>query len=258
MYFNRMYLERVPMASKKEIKEEYSKYKREYDKMYGGQAEGGSLIWKVWKWNWRLLKAGGEVVYETTAAFLALSKAAVDSIERENGVTRDQYGNRYNRYGKPSDSWGHEVDIWGNKVDEWGNIVDDWGNRVDHLGNRLDLFGNRLDGGGRKDFFSEYIEKMNGINLDKNKYFIEGLNNLSKGLKELKKDKNKIGITEKEGMEISKEIDNIVKNGRDIVNKVYKLMSRREYGVLTQEEFNEIRDDINEDKKVQKELERFL
>ena len=237
VYFNRMYLERVPDAGKKEIKEEYSKYIKEYEKMYGGEVEGNSLLSKVWKWHWRRWKATGVVVYNTTFFLIATFQAVEKGIEELNGVTRDQFGNK--------------VNMWGQSSNSWGNAVDSWGNRVDFLGNRL-------DGGGKKDFFSEYIEKTKGINWDKNKYFMEGLNNLSKELKELKKDKNNIGITEREGMDISKELDNIKKSGRDIVNKVYKLMTRSEYGILTEDEFNEIRDDINGDNKLQKELERIL
>jgi hypothetical protein len=113
----------------------------------------------------------------------------------------------------------------------------------------------QLFGGRRVDFVSEYIEKMKGVNWDKNDYFIEGLNSLSK---ELKKDKNNLGLTEKEGMEISKEIEKIVKSGGDIMNKVCILLTRREYGVLTVGELSDMIDEINEDKKVQKELERIL
>jgi hypothetical protein len=204
VYFNRMYLERVPMASKKEIKEEYSKYMKEYDKMYGGEAESQSVLSIIYNYNVLKYKVIAGVVlgimwYETACGRETIPRAALAT----TGV----------------------------------------------------YFFSRAFGGKKGDFVSEYMEKMKGVNWDKNDYFIEGLKSLSK---ELKMDKNKIGIREKEGMEISKEIEKIVKSGRDIMRKVCILLTRREYGVLTVGELSDMIDEINEDKKLQKELERIL
>jgi hypothetical protein len=42
------------------------------------------------------------------------------------------------------------------------------------------------------------------------------------------------------------------------MNKVCRLLTRKEYGVLTVGELSDMIDEINEDKKLQKELERIL
>ena len=215
VYFNRMYLERVPDAGKKEIKEEYSKYKKEYEKMYGGEVEGNSLLSKVWNFG---NEVGNFSVRLVAGLYLINVWASVYS---------------------------GDVGILGGIITT--AVVNGFVSGVGAAGGGK--------GGERVDFVSEYIEKMKGINWDKNDYFIEGVKSVSK---ELKKDKNNVGLTERERMDISKELDKIVKSGRDIMNKTCRLLLRSEYGVLTVGELSDMIDEINVDKKLQKELEGIL